>query len=104
VFDQLAGKVTREARAFLNELRLKGLLPGVAKGERGTLTAVIGPGTNMSDARTSALSRTFVCTKGAERCRYLIARESENMPWHLRGAWRITSDGRIIEPLALPEY
>ena len=103
VFQQLGGEATREAGAFLNELRVKGLLPGVEKGERGTLRAAIDPGANVSDARAASLSRTFVCTKGENRCRYRVLRESDNAPWKLAGAWRITSDGRIIEPLALPD-
>jgi hypothetical protein len=101
VFDQLGGATTRQAGDFLNDLRRKGLLPGVANDEHGTLRAVIAPGVRMSDA--SSLSRTFVCmTKHKEHgCRYLLVRESEDAPWRLGAAWRITSDGHIIEPLAL---
>jgi hypothetical protein len=103
VFDQLGGATTRQAGDFLNDLRRKGLLPGVTKDEHGTLRAVIPPGARVSDA--SSLSRTFVCMKKEkeEGCRYLLVRESEDAPWRLGAAWRITSQGRILEPLPLPQ-
>jgi hypothetical protein len=95
-----AAEETAEAGNFLFDMHQQGKLPGDSKDMHGEITSEMVPWSEVqSNQEVYPLSRTFHVAINGESFtnNYTVVKLSENSSWQLQRAWRIGSDGHIVQ-------